>query len=278
MIWFRSHRQFAIKGWLLFIVAVAISGCVAPGVLLIAAAPIGGATVALEGVDTTRKVYHQVYEGPERPGREIGEVDFCSSNGRIWPQQILSVDEKRMPFYPMSGSHGSQQLCKVYVEPGLRQFAVLYSNCCGSTNVYLGLDARKYGTRGWDLGLIRINVKPGHKYKIIVESDGYIWAIERQSDEVVAGLAKRSSPPTLSPLQKTGDRTAQEKETKDQKTREESERYWRDRIEAIKRQGPYKDCELRFDRGIDPASFSDCEERGDRIKHFEEELKRELAS
>lgn len=63
------------------------------------------------------------------------------------------------------------------------------------------------------------------------------------------------------------------------KTREETEHYWRGRIEAVKQDGPYEDCEMAvFQPGIDPAAVSDCEDRGEKIKGFKEKMRRELES
>ena len=63
------------------------------------------------------------------------------------------------------------------------------------------------------------------------------------------------------------------------KSRAEIERHWRERIEAIKRDGPYKDCEMAVESpGRDPAGFTDCEERGEKIELFRKEMARELAS
>jgi hypothetical protein len=57
------------------------------------------------------------------------------------------------------------------------------------------------------------------------------------------------------------------------KYRAEIERNWRDRIEAVKREGPYEDCE-----GATAAGLSDCEDRSDKIERLRKEMERELAS
>lgn len=69
------------------------------------------------------------------------------------------------------------------------------------------------------------------------------------------------------------------KEMGSRKPRTEIERYWRERIEAVKREGPYKDCELAVESpGRDPASFTDCEERGVKVEFLRKEMAHELAS
>lgn len=59
----------------------------------------------------------------------------------------------------------------------------------------------------------------------------------------------------------------------------EIESDWRERIDAVKREGAYKDCEMAVESpGTDPAAFTDCEERGARIERLQKEMGRELAS
>ncbi len=66
---------------------------------------------------------------------------------------------------------------------------------------------------------------------------------------------------------------------KTSKSREEIERYWHSRIEALKNEGPYTDCDFYvFNPGLDLATLSECETRGTEIERLTREMRRELGS
>lgn len=76
-----------------------------------------------------------------------------------------------------------------------------------------------------------------------------------------------------------GEEPVQSVESEPRKIRADIERGWRNRIEAIKSDGPYKDCELAVDSvSSDPTGFTNCRERGQQIARLQKQMERELAA